>query len=266
MRMMQYTSNQFGGHLKTPLPSDRPDGHKLDGVCTMQTSDALWMSMLLSAFAGVLAVTVVIATFYFIRQAAIIICPKPSNHNSHLQAALCHTPASRVRRCTVKGRLAGILRAKLPSPESIYLQIRHRICLPYTAGIFDQSLSADSLHNPGECNPMNSDWPLLSRQMHVMREFLSMQSTSPHSQPAWTAGVPADGRRRGGHVPRRAQGPPCGHPREACPHKDRGWAFPPTTCIRFQYPDGSGGRHTHLWSSTRSASTLAQVPMVDLFP
>lgn len=33
----------------------------------MQTSAALWMSMLLSAFAGVLAVTVVVATFYFIR-------------------------------------------------------------------------------------------------------------------------------------------------------------------------------------------------------
>lgn len=33
----------------------------------MQIADAVWMSMLLSAFAGVLAVTVVVATFYFIR-------------------------------------------------------------------------------------------------------------------------------------------------------------------------------------------------------
>ena len=32
-----------------------------------QIADAVWMSMLLSAFAGVLAVTVVVATFYFIR-------------------------------------------------------------------------------------------------------------------------------------------------------------------------------------------------------
>lgn len=35
-----------------------------------QITDAVWMSMLLSAFAGVLAVTVVVATFYFIRCAA----------------------------------------------------------------------------------------------------------------------------------------------------------------------------------------------------
>lgn len=33
----------------------------------LQIADAVWMSMLLSAFAGVLAVTVVVATFYFIR-------------------------------------------------------------------------------------------------------------------------------------------------------------------------------------------------------
>ena len=36
-------------------------------LCGMQIADAVWMSMLLSAFAGVLAVTVVVATFYFIR-------------------------------------------------------------------------------------------------------------------------------------------------------------------------------------------------------
>lgn len=33
----------------------------------LQIADAVWMSMLLSAFAGILAVTVVVATFYFIR-------------------------------------------------------------------------------------------------------------------------------------------------------------------------------------------------------
>ena len=33
----------------------------------LQASDALWMSMLLSAFAGLIAISVVIATFYFIR-------------------------------------------------------------------------------------------------------------------------------------------------------------------------------------------------------
>lgn len=33
----------------------------------MQTTDAVWMSMLLSASAGMLAVTVVVGTFYFIR-------------------------------------------------------------------------------------------------------------------------------------------------------------------------------------------------------
>ena len=33
----------------------------------LQASDALWMSMLLSAFAGLIAIAVVIATFYFIR-------------------------------------------------------------------------------------------------------------------------------------------------------------------------------------------------------
>ena len=36
-------------------------------LCMVQITDAVWMSMLLSAFAGVLAVTVVVATFYFIR-------------------------------------------------------------------------------------------------------------------------------------------------------------------------------------------------------
>lgn len=36
-------------------------------LCVVQITDAVWMSMLLSAFAGVLAVTVVVATFYFIR-------------------------------------------------------------------------------------------------------------------------------------------------------------------------------------------------------
>ena len=35
----------------------------------LQIADAVWMSMLLSAFAGILAVTVVVATFYFIRSA-----------------------------------------------------------------------------------------------------------------------------------------------------------------------------------------------------
>ena len=38
----------------------------------MQIADAVWMSMLLSAFAGILAVTVVVATFYFIRWASIL--------------------------------------------------------------------------------------------------------------------------------------------------------------------------------------------------
>lgn len=33
----------------------------------MQMMDAVWLSMLLSASAGMLAVTVVVATFYFIR-------------------------------------------------------------------------------------------------------------------------------------------------------------------------------------------------------
>lgn len=41
-----------------------------DGYC-MQIADAVWMSMLLSAFAGILAVTVVVATFYFIRYAGV---------------------------------------------------------------------------------------------------------------------------------------------------------------------------------------------------
>ncbi len=37
------------------------------GAHAAQIADAVWMSMLLSAFAGILAVTVVVATFYFIR-------------------------------------------------------------------------------------------------------------------------------------------------------------------------------------------------------
>ena len=37
-------------------------------VCACgQSTDAIWMSMLLSASAGMLAVTVVVGTFYFIR-------------------------------------------------------------------------------------------------------------------------------------------------------------------------------------------------------
>ena len=39
----------------------------------LQIADAVWMSMLLSAFAGILAVTVVVATFYFIRWVSILI-------------------------------------------------------------------------------------------------------------------------------------------------------------------------------------------------
>ena len=38
-----------------------------EGAHVAQIADAVWMSMLLSAFAGILAVTVVVATFYFIR-------------------------------------------------------------------------------------------------------------------------------------------------------------------------------------------------------
>ena len=41
----------------------------LNDLYCMQIADAVWMSMLLSAFAGILAVTVVVATFYFIRYA-----------------------------------------------------------------------------------------------------------------------------------------------------------------------------------------------------
>ena len=40
-------------------------------VPVLQIADAVWMSMLLSAFAGILAVTVVVATFYFIRWASV---------------------------------------------------------------------------------------------------------------------------------------------------------------------------------------------------
>ena len=39
----------------------------------LQIADAVWMSMLLSAFAGILAVTVVVATFYFIRWVSTLI-------------------------------------------------------------------------------------------------------------------------------------------------------------------------------------------------
>lgn len=42
-------------------------------VSHLQASDALWMSMLLSAFAGLIAISVVIATFYFIRWT--LVCP-----------------------------------------------------------------------------------------------------------------------------------------------------------------------------------------------
>ena len=65
-------------------------------ACNGQVVDAVWMSMLLSAFAGVLAVTVVVATFYFVR------CGKHVYHHtawwfqvvsmrrSHLQMVLLH--------------------------------------------------------------------------------------------------------------------------------------------------------------------------------
>ena len=42
-------------------------------LCMAQITDAVWMSMLLSAFAGVLAVTVVVATFYFIRYCLVFV-------------------------------------------------------------------------------------------------------------------------------------------------------------------------------------------------
>ena len=40
-----------------------------------QMMDAVWLSMLLSASAGMLAVTVVVATFYFIRSAGPVTGP-----------------------------------------------------------------------------------------------------------------------------------------------------------------------------------------------
>ena len=50
------------------------------------------MSMLLSAFAGVLAVTVVIATFYFIRQAS-------SSTATIANSIVSHTRGFRARQC-----------------------------------------------------------------------------------------------------------------------------------------------------------------------
>lgn len=56
------------------------------GVGVLQIADAVWMSMLLSAFAGILAVTVVVATFYFIRSAY---CSPLSLASTHRAGLTC---------------------------------------------------------------------------------------------------------------------------------------------------------------------------------